>query len=214
MNELVPMLIFQVLFLSFRLLQPASSQEVLDQASQPILLLSNDTSFHFELLVPLAQIISLGGDIGPILGPAKDITAGDFEKFSSSFYKLAMDTKAQAEDRANAYDSVNVRDTWFATATYFRRAGFYLHGNWSDPRIEEYWEEQISAFDKGLAAMPVPGRRVTIPADGFDVEAIWCVGSNSTSNISCLEYSWRSLILKYIFQFSLCLIHLLTSSML
>ena len=160
-------------------LLPLTTAQQDDQ--NPMLLLSKDESFHFELLVPLAQAIYSGADTGPILGAAKNITPGDFDSFSQVFYELANQTKAQAEDSANAHDPVNVRETWFAAATYYRRADFYLHGNWEDPLINSLWEEQTNAFDKAIASLPIPGQRMQIPADNFTVEAIWYPASNDES---------------------------------
>lgn len=144
----------------------------------PMLLLSEDESFHFEILGPMAEAIYGGADVGPVLGAAKNITAGDFDSFSEVFYSLANQTKAEAEDPLNAYDPINVRETWFSASTYFRRADFYLHGNWDNPLISTLWEEQTAAFDKAIAALPVPGKRLRIPASNFTVEAIWYAASH------------------------------------
>lgn len=148
------------------------------QATQPELLLSKDESFHFELLVPLGQATHGGADIGPVLGAAKSIEPGNFSSFSDAFYKLANETKALALEPRNAYDPINVRDTWFSAATYFRRADFYLHGNPDNPLIDTLWDEQTAAFDKAIAALPVPGQRLQIPADNFTIEAIWYAVAN------------------------------------
>jgi predicted alpha/beta hydrolase len=101
--------------------------------------------------------------------------------YSEQCYELANHTKAQAESPENAYDPINVRDTWFSAAQYFRRADFYLHGNWSNPLINSLWAEQTAAFDKALAALPIPGQRVRIPAaeGNFTIEAIWYGASSS-----------------------------------
>lgn len=144
-----------------------------DGGEHPILMLSEDESFHFQLLVPLGEALYSGADINPVLGAAKRITPGDFDSFSEVFYELANDTKVQAEDPENAYDTVNVRDTWFSAATYFRCADFYLHGNWEDPLIDRLWEEQLAAFDKGLSALPHPAHRIQLPTENFTIEAIW-----------------------------------------
>lgn len=95
--------------------------------------------------------------------------------FSNQFYKLANSTKAQAENSDNSFDPINVRDTWFSAAQYFRRADFYGHRNWSNPLTSKLWAEQTAAFDKALATLPIPGKRVQIPATkgNFTVEAIW-----------------------------------------
>lgn len=63
-----------------------------------------------------------------------------------------------------------MRDTWFSTATYLRRADFYQHGNPEDPLLNYFWEEQLAALDKGLAALPILGQRLQIPTDNFTFE--------------------------------------------
>lgn len=144
----------------------------------PTLQLSTDSSFSFQLLNALSQALTGGSDITPVLGAAKNIKAGDMASYSEQFYRLANHTKAQAEIPHNARDPANVRDTWFSAATYFRQADFYLHGNWSDPLINSLWAEQTAAFNHALAALPIPGKRVRIPAakennNNFTIEAIW-----------------------------------------
>ncbi|KAK5054441.1 hypothetical protein LTR84_001331 [Exophiala bonariae] len=139
----------------------------------PTLALSEDDTFNFDLLGPLAQAVYSGGDVSPILAVAKQLDAGDFSTYTDAFYALANETKARAEDPRYAHDPVNVRDTWFHAAAYFRRADTYLHDDWTNPLIYTLWEEQTAAFDRALAALPIPGERVQIPADGFTVEAIW-----------------------------------------
>jgi pimeloyl-ACP methyl ester carboxylesterase len=112
---------------------------------------------------------------------AKKIEPGNFTSFSDNFHALAKATKAAALDPESSYDAVNVRDTWFAAATYFRAADFYLHGNWSDPLINTLWDEQLAAFDTAIAALPIPGHRIQIPADNFTVEAIWYAASTDNT---------------------------------
>lgn len=143
--------------------------------SLPTFQLSTSSDFNFQLIIALGDAASGGADIAPVLGVAKDLKAGDMAAFSNQFYKLANSTKAQAESPDNAFDPVNVRDTWFSASSYFRLADFYLHRNWSNPLIYSLWEEQTAAFDKALAALPSPGKRVQIPATegNVTVEAIW-----------------------------------------
>ncbi|KAJ4310335.1 hypothetical protein N0V84_011018 [Fusarium piperis] len=163
------------------LLNPLVASAAYDTSNSSLLLLSNDSTMNFDLLTPLGESITGGADVGPVLAAAKDIEAGNMTSFIDVFYKLANDTKAQAEDPENAYDPINVRDTWFSAATYFRRADVYTHGNWSDPLINNIWDEQIHAFDKGIAALPIPGKRIRIPAPkgNFTVDAIWYSASES-----------------------------------
>lgn len=150
------------------------------QGQAPLLPLISDSSINFELLVTLGEAIYSGADIAPVLGAALGITPGNFSSFSNAFKLVADHTKAAAEDPTNAYDSVNVMETWFSASNYYRRADFYLHANWSDPLINIYWKEQTQAFDNAIAALPIPGRRIQIPADNFTVEAIWYASSLNT----------------------------------
>jgi pimeloyl-ACP methyl ester carboxylesterase len=161
-----------VLGTAFAALLSRTAAQVPDD-EHPVLLLSEDESFHFELLVSLGEAIYSGADVGPLLGAAKRIIPGDFESFSEVLYELANKTKAEAEDPDNAYDLVNVRDTWFSAATYLRRADFFIHGNWNNPLINILWDEQLAAFDMGLSSLPHPAHRVQIPAENFTVDAIW-----------------------------------------
>jgi hypothetical protein len=147
----------------------------------PTLQLSTDSAFNFQFLIALGDALTGGSDITPVLGAAKNVKAGDMASYSEVFYNLANYTKAEAESPDYAYDAVNVRDTWFSASQYFRRADFYLHDNWSNPIINSLWVEQTEAFNKALAALPIPGRRVRIPAieANFTIEAIWYAASES-----------------------------------
>ncbi|EWG52241.1 hypothetical protein FVEG_11031 [Fusarium verticillioides 7600] len=143
------------------------------EPEDPIILLSKDESFHFELLFTLGNTVFGAGDVNDVLGAAKHIKPGNFTSWLETFHALAEYTKIQAEDPDNAYDPLNVREAWFAASSYYRQADFYNHANWTDPRINSFWFEQRSAFDKALAALPVPGERIQIPTDNYTIEAIW-----------------------------------------
>ena len=149
------------------------------QDDAPTFQLGNDTAFNFEYLVALQNSLSGGSDIGPVLGAVKNIKPGDMESYFEEFYQLANDTKAQASDPQNSFDPINVRDSWFSTSHYYRRADVYIHRDWNDPLIKTVWDEQTAAFDKAIAALPIPGKRIQIPAPDSDltVEAIWYAAS-------------------------------------
>ncbi|KAL4797614.1 putative hydrolases or acyltransferase [Aspergillus venezuelensis] len=156
-----------------------NTSDSISETETPTYPLSPSPFFDIQFIIALQDALSGGADIAPVLGAAKHITPDSFESFSDEFYKLANETRAAALDPQNAYDAINVRDTWFAASQYFRRADDYIHRNWSDPRIDEFWREQADAFDRGIAALDVPGERVRIPAsvsgsnETFHVEAIW-----------------------------------------
>lgn len=140
-----------------------------------MLQLSPDENFHFEILRAMAAAPYEGADIGDVLMAANKIKAGDFESFYNAFNDLAVRT----EKNARAIDArkypVSARQGLFKASTYYRSADFYLHGNWSDPRINSLWAKQRSTFDDAIAMLPVPGKRVTIPSkDGsFQIPAIF-----------------------------------------
>jgi pimeloyl-ACP methyl ester carboxylesterase len=165
--------------------------KVADNSStkSPILYLNEDSNFNFDILTGLGQASNDGADISPVLAAAKDIIPGDFASYSKAWFKVANETKAQALDPEIAYDPVNVRATWFSVANYFRRADVYNRADWEDPRINDYWNEQRAAFDKAIAALPVPGIRVEVPADSFNISGIWYsqpYTNNSTKKLPTL----------------------------
>lgn len=137
--------------------------------------LSTDADFNFEILRVLSMAPYEGADIGEVLVAAKEIEPGDFESFYNGFNNLAL----RAEKIARAIDPrrhpVSARNALFKLSNYYRSADFFLHGNWSDPRINALWEKQLSAFNDAMALMTVPGERITIHAKdgGFDIPAIF-----------------------------------------
>ena len=169
-------------------LQLASGASNYSSSEAPTLPLSSDSTFNFDLLIPLGLSLTGGSDISPVLGVANNIEPGNMTSYYEEFYKLANYTKEQAEDPENAYSPINVRDTWFSTANYFRRADFFIHQNWSNPDIMTLWAEQTSAFNQAIAALPIPGKRIRIPArkQNFTIEAIWYGASTSNNKTAKL----------------------------
>ncbi|RGP78925.1 hypothetical protein FLONG3_2830 [Fusarium longipes] len=165
--------------------------KVADKSStkSPILHLNEDDNFNFDILTGLGQAQNDGADINPVLAAAKDIIPGDFESYTKAWFRVANETKTQALDPEIAYDPINVRATWFSVANYFRRADVYNRADWDDPRINDYWNEQRAAFDKAIAALPVPGQRIEVPCDSFNISGIWYsqpYTNNSTKKLPTL----------------------------
>lgn len=179
-------------------IQPIAATSNSSSSSQdPTLPLSSDPTFNFFLLTPLQFALTGGADISPVLGVANTIIPGNMTSYYHEFYKLANQTKHQAQDPDSAYDAINVRDTWFSASNYFRRADFLLHSDWSNPELMALWAEQTSAFDKAIAALPVPGQRVRIPTKrNYTVEAIWygTQDSSSSSNNSSAKEKRPTLV--------------------
>lgn len=133
--------------------------------------LSSDVSFHFETLRVLSSARYYGADVGEVLQAAAEITPGDFQSFAAAFSKLANRVYLQAESLPEKY-TVSRRDFYFRAATYFRAAEFYLHGNQSDPRINEYLVKAFDSFEKARKLLDYPSERITLDADGFKIPAV------------------------------------------
>lgn len=143
-------------------------------ASSPqVLPLNPDSTFSFEVLRLLGHARYGGSDVAEVLTAANGIAPGNFSSFSSAYHALADRVYA----RTNGVDAksypVSVRDDLFAASNYYRAADFFLHGNWQNPEINSLWTQQTASFDQALALLPIPGRRVTLKGDGFDIPAIF-----------------------------------------
>ncbi|KAI1336717.1 alpha/beta-hydrolase [Xylariaceae sp. FL0016] len=138
-----------------------------------MLQLSSDPDFHFEILRDLSMAPYQGADIGEVLVAANQITAGDMDSWYTAFSSLAARVHNQAEGIDSTTYPVSARNAYFREATYYRSSDFFLHGNWSDPRIYTLWDQQTTAFNSAIALLPTPGERVTLQADGFQVPVIF-----------------------------------------
>ena len=141
----------------------------------PMFQLNNDTEFHFEILRVMSLAPYEGADIGEVLVAANQIRFGDFESFYTAFNSLATRVHKVARAIDASKHSISARNALFKAASYYRSADFFLHGNWSDPRIYSLWDKQLAAFNAAMALLPVPGERVNLRAkDGnFTIPAIF-----------------------------------------
>ncbi|KZF21248.1 alpha/beta-hydrolase [Xylona heveae TC161] len=135
--------------------------------------LSSDESFHFELLRFLALARYSGSDVAEVLRLADRIIPGDFESWYTEFNNLAERIESQANKIDLSKHPVSARDFYMRASSYFRGADFYLHGNPKDPRIRGLWQKQARCFDKALSLLPIPGKRITLKAHGFEVPTIF-----------------------------------------
>ncbi|MCJ1374229.1 hypothetical protein MMC20_005461 [Loxospora ochrophaea] len=135
--------------------------------------LSTDSEFSFEILRDLATAPYSGSDIAEVLTAAAQLTPGNFESYYSAFNTLANRVYNATQQIDIGRFPVSFRDAMFRASTYFRSADFYLHGNQSDPRINSLWVQETDAFDIAISLLPIPGQRVTLQAEGFEVPAIF-----------------------------------------
>lgn len=138
-----------------------------------MLQLSTDTHFHYQILRAIQPTTYQGADISEVLLAASKIVPGDFESFFNQFNAIAERVRLQSKNINVKKYPISARNAYFREATYLRTSEFYLHGNWSDPRINSSWEKQRAVFDKAIALLPTPGKRVLLKADGFKVPAIF-----------------------------------------
>ncbi|KJK79409.1 hypothetical protein H634G_05000 [Metarhizium anisopliae BRIP 53293] len=146
-----------------------------NSTSNAMMQLSADPDFHYELLRVISLAPYQGADVGEALVAAQKIKPKDFE----SFYHVFNDLATRVDSTARAIDArknpISARQHFFKAATYYRSADFFLHGNWSDPRIYSLWDRHLAAFNSAIALLPVPGQRVNLRAknDNFTIPAIF-----------------------------------------
>jgi hypothetical protein len=94
-----------------------------------------DSEFNFQLQVITGYADGGGANSGEVLRAASQLIPGDFESFYSAFFYLAEEFHSLAVSYDSAKFPVSARRAFFRSATYYRAADFFLHGNISDPRI-------------------------------------------------------------------------------
>ncbi len=126
-------------------------------------LVFSDPEFAFELERTLAAAYAGEADTGECLATASRIKEGDFESWYAEWKKTADHFRADGDKSLAAGHNVTAREAYYRTATYYRTAEFFLHGNPSDPRIVETWEKSRDAFRDAISLDTVPYEIVTIP---------------------------------------------------
>ncbi len=165
----------QASYLPLRLAKPQHSAVARRDTptADPQFQLNHDPDFHFEILRVLGLAPYGGADIGEVLIAAGQIKPGDFESFADAFTTLANRAYKAAQAIDQKKYPISARDAMFKAATYFRAADFYLHGNWTDPRINSLWTQHLTAFNSALALLPSPAERVVLNGPGFKIPAVF-----------------------------------------
>lgn len=97
------------------------------------------------------------------------IEYGDFKSFYSSIYCMATRIKAIANTIDAQRLPVSASEAYVRTASYFHAADFFLHGNIYHPRLYSLWDSQTAAFNKAISLLPVPGKRINIQGNWFQI---------------------------------------------
>lgn len=146
--------------------------------------LSTDPDFHYELVRIMDYSPYEGSDISEVLVAAQSILPGDYESFHAAFASLANRTHARALAVNATRHPVSARNAFFKAASYYRSADFFLHGNWSDPRIDSFWSQALRTYDAALDLMTSPGRREVLTSkDGsFRIPTVFYQAQPSNQN--------------------------------
>ena len=139
----------------------------------PILPLSSDAEFAFILEEQLSLANGFGSNTGEVLRAATRLVPGSFESFYEAFFFLAENIHSQAASADKAGFRVSARDAYFRSATYYRAADFFLHGNLTDPRISTLWDSALADFDRATSLLDIPPQRYNISGPGFTIPVIF-----------------------------------------
>lgn len=157
----------------------------------PMLQLSADPSFHFEILRTMATTAYEGADLGEVLVAVPQIVLGDFESFYAAFNTLASRVDRVAPSIDSKRHPSSARNMYFKAATDYASADFYLHGNWSDDRIYSLWDKHLSALDAAMALMSLPGSRITLPAKKIEIFDSIDIPPHGSTWASPYPYYWQ-----------------------
>ena len=142
-------------------------------------LVFKDSEFAFELKRTLAAAYAGEADIGECLATASRITEGDFASWYSEWKKTADNFQAEGNKSLAGGHNVTAREAYYRTATYYRTAEFFLHGNPADPRIVETWGKSRDAFRDAIALDTVPYEIVAIPYENTTLPGYFYKVDNS-----------------------------------
>jgi pimeloyl-ACP methyl ester carboxylesterase len=138
-----------------------------------MLMLHKDFNFHYEAMRAIGTVPYGGADVMEIFDTLQRIKPYDFESWYTEWFKLAKRVLSSIDEtKEDTYSPVTLRSVYFRASHYFFVADFFLHGNKSDPRMVECYDLWKKYFDKANAYLPIPGKRVNVKADGFEVPAM------------------------------------------
>ena len=133
----------------------------------------NDPQFSFQLLRVLGSAASRQADVGECLATAGRIVEGDFESWTREWSHTAARVEAGAQKSAQAGHKVSAADAYLRATNYYRAAEFYLHGNPTDPRIQELSDRSAYCFREGLRASGIAHEFVDIPYEGTALPGVF-----------------------------------------
>ena len=133
----------------------------------------NDPDFSFQFLRVLGSAASRQADIGECFATAGHIVEGDFESWTKAWQHTANRISAEAQKSAERGCDASASDAYLRAANYYRAAEFYLHGNPTDPRIQELSGLSAHCFKEGLRTGKTNHQFVEIPYEGTTLPGIF-----------------------------------------
>lgn len=127
------------------------------------LLFPNDQQFWFETLRLFGNASYGGTDFGEIMAASETISAGDYDSWYTSYRALAD----RLTTEATTAHPITRRDLLLRASSYAFTAGFFLHGDPDDPRINSSYDLSVESFTEAAALFTPIIERVEIPYDGI-----------------------------------------------
>ena len=115
------------------------------------LMFEGDQQFWFETLRLFGHAAYGGSDFGEVLAAASKVKAGDYDSWHDAYRAMADRLYAEAATAG----PVTARDLLLRASTYYFSAGFFLHGDPSDPRINASYDRSVECFRRAGVAEPV-----------------------------------------------------------
>ncbi|MFC7643420.1 hypothetical protein ACFQX6_23295 [Streptosporangium lutulentum] len=127
------------------------------------LVFEKDAVFWYETLRSFGHIAYGGADFGEVVTTARRITEGDYDSWHDEWRATADRVAAQAERSLAAGHEVSARDGFLRASTYYRSAGFFLHGDPSDPRVDSAYLRGVECFRAAAELLEITVEPVSIP---------------------------------------------------
>lgn len=141
-----------------------------------------DPQFSFQMLRALGGAVCGASDIGECLSTGYRIKEGDFESWHDEWSKTAerihkfADGCVMGANKVKARE-VSAREAYLRASNYYRLAEFYLHGDPTDPRIDELSTKSMVCFSKFLRLggaqveiVEIPYEDTTLPGHFYPVD--------------------------------------------
>jgi pimeloyl-ACP methyl ester carboxylesterase len=126
-------------------------------------LFADDPQFWFETLRTLGHVAYGGADIGEVLTTAQCIVAGDYDSWHDEWLAIADRIASEAETQLALGHRTSARDGLLRASNYYHDAQFFLHGNPTDPRINDAYRRATQCFQSAAALFTPAIEVVEIP---------------------------------------------------